>query len=259
AVGIVGARNASAAGMTLTKRLAADIGEAGFAIVSGLARGIDAAAHSASLKTGTIAVLAGGLDNIYPEDNRPLAEDILANSGVLITEMPFGYEPRGRDFPRRNRLISGIARGVVVVEAAKRSGSLITARFALEQNREVFAVPGSPMDPRAEGVNALIRDGATLTRDAIDVIEQLRTQRPETLLEDTGGDEPDYTDFAATAEASEDDRTRLAEMLSVTPVSVDDLIVQSGLAAGLVQTILLELEIAGRVRRSSGQLVYLSG
>ena len=259
AVGIVGARNASAAGMTFTKRLAGDLGAAGFAIVSGLARGIDFSAHKASMPTGTIAVLAGGLDRIYPEDNIPLAEDIVASGGVLVTEMPLGHDPRGRDFPRRNRLISGIARGVVVVEAAKRSGSLITARFALEQNREVFAVPGSPMDPRAEGVNALLRDGATLTRDANDVIEQLRSQRTDSLLQEPGAAEPDYADYVEIAEASDNDRARIAEMLSVTPVAVDDLIAQSGMHAGVVQTILLEFEIAGRVRRSSGQLVALAG
>ena len=259
AVGIVGARNASAAGMTFTKRLASDLGAAGFATVSGLARGIDFSAHRASLATGTIAVLAGGLDRIYPEDNVPLAKDIVAFGGALVTEMPLGHDPRGRDFPRRNRLISGIARGVVVVEAAKRSGSLITARFALEQNREVFAVPGSPMDPRAEGVNALLRDGATLTRDANDVIEQLRSQRTDSLLQEQGAAEPDYADYVEIAEASDNDRARIAEMLSVTPVAVDDLIAQSGMQAGVVQTILLEFEIAGRVRRSSGQLVALAG
>lgn len=259
AVGIVGARNASAAGMTFTKRLAGDLGAAGFAIASGLARGIDFAAHKASLPTGTIAVLAGGIDRIYPEDNIPLAKDIVAFGGALVTEMPLGHEPRGRDFPRRNRLISGIARGVVVVEAARRSGSLITARFALEQNREVFAVPGSPMDPRAEGVNALLRDGATLTRDANDVLEQLKSQRADALLQEPTSAEPDFADYAEIAEASDNDRARIAEMLSVTPVAVDDLIAQSGMQAGMVQTILLEFEIAGRVRRSSGQLVALAG
>lgn len=143
AVAVVGSRNASAAGLKITERIARGIGEAGFAVVSGLARGIDAAAHRASLeKSGTIAVLAGGLDRLYPPEHAELAEDILA-AGILLTEMPFGWEPRARDFPRRNRLISGLAVGVVVVEAARRSGSLITARFALEQGREVFAVPGS--------------------------------------------------------------------------------------------------------------------
>lgn len=257
AVAIVGARNASAPGRTLTGRLAVELGRAGYAVVSGLARGIDAAAHAAALETGTIAVLAGGLDRIYPEENLPLAEEILAKGGALVSEMPLGHVPRARDFPRRNRLISGIARGVVIIEAAKRSGSLITARFALEQNREVFAVPGSPLDPRAEGVNALIREGAALTREAADVIEQLSTTRPVSLLEEPGADEPEYGDFADDTEASEDDRARLAGLLSVTPVAVDELIAQSGLGPARVQTILLEFEIAGRIERSAGQLVAL--
>jgi DNA processing protein len=149
-VAIVGSRNASGAGMKFTQRIARELGEAGFAVVSGLARGIDAAAHRASLSTGTIAVLAGGQDRVYPAEHLDLLDDILS-AGAALSEMPMGWEPRGRDFPRRNRLISGLALGVVIVEAAKRSGSLITARFALEQGREVFAVPGSPLDPRAEG------------------------------------------------------------------------------------------------------------
>src|SRR5262249_53249516 len=169
-----GARNASAAGLRFAERLARDLGAAGFAVVSGLARGIDAAAHRASLATGTIAVLAGGHDHIYPREHADLADAILAQ-GALVSEMPFGHEPRARPPrawfpPRRNRLISGLCAGIVVVEAAKRSGSLITARFALEQGREVFAVPGSPLDPRAEGTNDLIKQGATLVTDAADVI-----------------------------------------------------------------------------------------
>jgi len=259
AVAIVGARNASAPGRTLTGKLAGELGRAGYVVVSGLARGIDAAAHAAALETGTIAVLAGGLDRIYPDQNLPLAEDILANAGALVSEMPLGHIPRARDFPRRNRLISGIARGVVIIEAAKRSGSLITARFALEQNREVFAVPGSPLDPRAEGVNSLIREGATLTREAADVIEQLSSARPQSLFEEPEADAPAFADFADDTEATQDDRARLANLLSVTPVAVDELIAQSGLGPAQVQTILLELEIAGRIERSAGQLVALRG
>src|SRR5687767_6909734 len=177
-VAIVGARNASAAGQKLTRMLAGDLGAAGYTVVSGLARGIDAAAHKASLTTGTVAVLAGGMDRVYPEENVPLAQEIVAHGGALLSEMPMGWEPRARDFPRRNRLVSGLALGVVVVEAAKRSGSLITARLALEQNREVFAVPGSPLDPRAEGGNALIQEGARLITGAADVIEALRQADP---------------------------------------------------------------------------------
>ena len=172
-VAIVGARNASAAGIRFAERLARDLGAAGFAVASGLARGVDAAAHRGSLASGTIAVLAGGQDHIYPREHADLA-DAVAAEGALISEMPLGWEPRARDFPRRNRLISGLAVGIVVVEAARRSGSLITARFALEQGREVFAVPGSPLDPRAEGTNDLLKQGATLVTEAADVIAVVR-------------------------------------------------------------------------------------
>jgi DNA processing protein len=171
-VGIVGSRNASAAGMKFAQRVAHDLGEAGFAIVSDLARGIDAAAHRAALPTGTIAVLAGGHERVYPPEHAELALALLAN-GAAVSEMPLGWEPRAHDFPRRNRLISGCALGVIVIEAAKRSGSLITARFALEQGREVFAVPGSPLDPRAEGTNGLLKQGATPVTEAADVIAVL--------------------------------------------------------------------------------------
>jgi DNA processing protein len=172
-VAVVGARNASAAGVRFAERLAHAFGGAGFVVVSGLARGIDAGAHRASLASGTLAVLAGGHAHIYPPEHVALAEAILAQ-GALVSEMPLSWEPRGHDFPRRNRLISGLAVGVVIIEAAKRSGSLITARCALEQGREVFAVPGSPLDPRAEGSNQLIKDGATLVTEAADVVAVLR-------------------------------------------------------------------------------------
>ncbi|MGH7248712.1 MAG: DNA-processing protein DprA, partial [Pseudomonadota bacterium] len=173
AVAIVGSRNASAAGLKLTHRLAHELGEAGFATVSGLARGIDGAAHRASVQTGTIAILAGGHDCIYPPEHAELVDAIL-NNGMVLSEMPFGWEPRARDFPRRNRLISGLSLGVLIVEAAKRSGSLITARFALEQGREVFVVPGSPLDPRAEGTNGLLKQGATPVTEAADIISVLQ-------------------------------------------------------------------------------------
>ncbi len=172
-VAVVGSRNASGAGLKFTQTIARELGDAGFAVVSGLARGIDAAAHRASLGTGTIAVLAGGQDSVYPPEHESLLDAILP-AGAALSEMPLGYEPRGRDFPRRNRLISGLSLGVVIVEAAKRSGSLITARFALEQGREVFAVPGSPLDPRAEGTNGLIKQGATPVTETADVIAVLR-------------------------------------------------------------------------------------
>ncbi|WP_020175807.1 DNA-processing protein DprA [Methyloferula stellata] len=169
---IVGSRNASAAGLAFTERLARGLAEAGYVVVSGLARGIDARAHRATTESGTIAVLAGGHDKIYPADHEKLLEQLLER-GAAISEMPFGWEARGRDFPRRNRIVSGLSSGIVVVEAAKNSGSLITARFAGEQGREVFAVPGSPLDPRAEGTNALLRDGATFCTRVEDVLDAL--------------------------------------------------------------------------------------
>ena len=255
-VAIVGARNASTAGQKFARILAADLGDARYLVVSGLARGIDSAAHAASLRTGTVAVLAGGLDQIYPGENIPLAREIVANGGALLTEMPLGWEPRARDFPRRNRLVSGLSLGTVVVEAAKRSGSLITARLALEQNREVFAVPGSPLDPRAEGGNALIQQGAKLITGAADIIETLREADPSrtSLLE------PDWlpdADVFDAAPPSTDERSRLIEALSVTPVPVDDVIKTTGIGIGRVQTLLLELDLDGRIEWSSGQLVAL--
>lgn len=256
-IAIVGARNASAAGQKFTRTLAADLGEAGYTVVSGLARGIDAAAHKASLATGTIAAMAGGLDHLYPEENIPLANEIVVQGGALVSEMPLGWEPRARDFPRRNRLVSGMALGVVVVEAAKRSGSLITARLALEQNREVFAVPGSPLDPRAEGGNSLIQQGAKLITGAADIIETLSIADPTRmpLLE------PDWLPEATADEPppSDSDRARLLEAMSVTPMPVDELVKASALSVGAVQMLLLELDLEGRIEWSSGQLVALKG
>ena len=178
-VAVVGSRNASGAGLKFTQRIARELGEAGFVVASGLARGIDAAAHSASLATGTVAVLAGGQDRIYPPEHVTLLDSVLP-AGAALSEMPMGWEPRARDFPRRNRLISGLSLGVVIIEAAKRSGSLITARFALEQGREVFAVPGSPLDPRAEGTNGLIKQGATPVTETADIVSALRPIMDET-------------------------------------------------------------------------------
>lgn len=255
-VGIVGARNASTAGIKMTRMLATDLGERGYTVVSGLARGIDAAAHRASLATGTVAVLAGGLDQVYPEENIPLAHDILDNGGALITEMPLGWEPRARDFPRRNRLVSGLSLGIVVVEAAKRSGSLITARLALEQNRDVFAVPGSPLDPRAEGGNHLIQQGAKLVTNAEDIIEVIGSVDPaRSALFD-----PEWLpdgETASDAEPAADDRGKVLDALSSTPVGVDDLIAQTAIAPNVMQVLLLELDIAGLIEWSSGQLVAL--
>lgn len=256
-VGIVGARNASSAGQKMTGMLARDLGDAGYTVVSGLARGIDAAAHRASLASGTVAVLAGGLDHIYPEENIPLAHEIVANNGMLLTEMPLGWEPRARDFPRRNRLVSGLSRGVVVVEAAKRSGSLITARLALEQNRDVFAVPGSPLDPRAEGGNSLIQQGAKLVLSANDIIETLHSFDPTRtpLLE------PDWEADSLPIDEpfpGDDDRALLLTALSYTPVAIDDLVRATGLSVSAVQMLVLALDLEGRLEWSSGQLVALT-
>jgi DNA processing protein len=253
-VAIVGARNASAAGIRFAERLARDLGASGFAVVSGLARGIDGAAHRASLATGTIAVLAGGHDQIYPPEHAPLAQAILAQ-GALISEMPMGWEPRARDFPRRNRLISGLAAGVVIVEAAHRSGSLITARMALEQGREVFAVPGSPLDPRAEGTNDLIKQGAALVTQADDVVTVLRPILGQSI--ELAAEEPEPV-APLNAEPGDSERERIAGLLGPTPVSVDDLVRLSGCTAAVVRVALLELELAGRLERHGGALVSLA-
>jgi DNA processing protein len=253
-VAIVGARNASAAGVRLAEQFARELGQAGFVIVSGLARGIDAGAHRESLASGTVAVLAGGHDHIYPPEHGALADAILAQ-GVLLSEMPLGWQPRARDFPRRNRLISGLAAGILIVEAAKRSGSLITARLALEQGREVFAVPGSPLDPRAEGSNELLKQGATMVTQTDDVITVLRPiLGPQVELP---MEEPEPT-CVPRAEPSTGERSRIVSLLGPTPVPIDDLIRLSGSSPATVRTILLELELAGRLERHGGGLVSLA-
>jgi DNA processing protein len=252
-VAIVGSRNASAAGIRIAERLARELGQAGFAVVSGLARGIDAAAHRSSLATGTIAILAGGHDRIYPEQHVDLLHEIL-HEGAAVSEMPLGWEPRARDFPRRNRLISGLALGVVLVEAASRSGSLITARLALEQGREVFAVPGSPLDPRAEGTNRLLKEGATLVTEAADVVTVLRPIVGQPLR--PSAEEPDRGPPADT-EPGGSERARIVGLLGPTPVSLDDLVRLSGAPPSIVRMVLLELEIAGRLERHGGGLVSM--
>jgi DNA processing protein len=245
---MVGSRNASAAGQKFAERLARELGEAGFVIVSGLARGIDASAHRASLATGTVAVLAGGHGCIYPAEHVPLLEALLAE-GVAVSEMPVSWEPRARDFPRRNRLISGLALGVVVVEAALRSGSLITARMAAEQGREVFAVPGSPLDPRAEGSNGLIKQGATLVTEANDVIAVVQPILGRPLpMADAGEAAP----APQPAEPDDADRSRIMALLGPTAVAIDDLIRLSGASPAIVRTTLLELDVAGRLDRRQG-------
>jgi DNA processing protein len=300
ALAIVGARNASAAGLAFAERLAKGVAQHGYAVVSGLARGIDIRAHRATQETGTIVVLAGGHDRVYPPEFAPLLEHFL-EQGAVISEMPFGWEARGRDFPRRNRIVAGLAQGTVVVEAARRSGSLITARFAAEQGREVFAVPGSPLDPRAEGTNDLLRDGATLCTRVEDVIEALAKQLggevpPQDLFSEAAatdpGDEPLWdelelaevepapsapampsgpplnsnhpvgsaTNFApemrvpaSAAEAKE----RIIGLLGPSPISIDELVRSSAAPAREVRSVLLELELAGRLERHGGDLVSL--
>ncbi len=252
-VGIVGARNASAAGIKFAERLARDLGEAGFVISSGLARGIDAGAHRATATTGTVAVLAGGHDNVYPPEHAGLLESLLAQ-GAAISEMPLGWQPRAHDFPRRNRLISGLALGVVIVEAAKRSGSLITARMALEQGREVFAVPGSPLDPRSEGTNGLLKQGAILATEADDIISVIKPIMGR--AQEFGLKEPDAPPYSTT-EPNDNERSRIIELLGPTPVAIDDLIRLSGATSTTVRVVLLELELAGRITRHGGAMVSL--
>lgn len=244
--GVVGARNASAAGRRMAREIATAIGRAGHVVASGLARGIDTAAHEAALETGTVAVVAGGIDVIYPPENAALQQKI-ADVGLLVSEMVPGTIPRESHFPRRNRIISGLSRAVVVVEAALRSGSLITARYASEQGREVFAVPGSPLDPRSEGCNRLIRDGANLLLAPSDVVA---------VLSDTRFD-PDTTRFTAPpapdadVEPSAHISEQILALLSPTPVAIDDIIRVSGRPPADVHAALLDLELAGRIRRDS--------
>jgi len=257
-VAVVGARNASANGRALAETIARDLGKAEFVVVSGLARGIDAAAHKGALATGTVAVLAGGIDVCYPPEHQALY-DAIAEQGALVAELPPGTEPLARHFPRRNRIISGLSEGVVVVEAAMRSGSLITARLAGEQGREVFAVPGSPLDPRCHGSNNLIRQGAALTESAEDVLRALGGRRiaaaPAAALA-----EPDLEPLAPPAEADSDKaRTLLIEQLSPSPTAVDELVRQTDLPPALVASALLELELAGRIERHPGNRVARLG
>ena len=251
-VAIVGARNASALARKFADTLSRDLGFAGLVVVSGLARGIDAAAHEAALAVGTVAVVAGGVDIIYPPENDKLYAAI-QNQGVIVSEMRLGEAPQARHFPRRNRIISGLARGVVVVEAAEKSGSLITAQYAIDQGREVFAVPGSPLDPRARGANRLIREGAALTESAEDILSVLSP------MLGAGFGEPDHTaplSASAALEAEADRiRTRVEEALGPAPVEIDELIRQIGAPAAAVLTVILELELAGRCARQPGNRV----
>lgn len=256
ACAIVGARNASAVGLRFAGDLARELGARGVTIVSGLARGIDGAAHAAALETGTIAVIAGGLGRIYPPEHADL-QHAIARQGLVVSETTPDHVAQARDFPKRNRLIAGLSLGVVVVEAAERSGSLITARLAAEQGREVMAVPGSPLDPRARGANRLLRDGAALIESADDVIAVLNNARPPTLEEPGGYDyederpDPDHLDTEA-----DRIRERIAELLSPTPVSRDELARITGAPARAVLAALIELELAGRCALAPGGLVF---
>lgn len=262
-IAIVGARNASLNARNFAESLARDLGAAGRSVVSGLARGIDTAAHRGALESGTVAVVAGGADVVYPEENRGLYESI-CRKGLVLAESPLGVQPRAQDFPRRNRIVSGLSLGVVVVEASLRSGSLITARLAGEQGRDVFAVPGFPMDPRAQGANALIRDGAVLVQSAADILSHIN--------DFTGGkalSEAPRTPYAADPleeDAPAEDAPQeveeageiLLSSLSFAAVEVDELIRSCQLSVPAAQTALLELELSGRLRRLPGNRVSLA-
>jgi len=251
AIAIVGARNASAAACRFARGLAQDLGTRGGIVVSGLARGVDTAAHMGSIQTGTVAVIACGLDVVFPPENRELQEQI-AQQGLVLTEHPPGAEPLARHFPARNRIIAWMTHGTVVVEAAPRSGSLLTARLAAEEGREVMAVPGFPLDPRAQGCNGLIRDGATLVQSAADIWESVGA------LGGRGVGQPGLP-YAPSppSDISQTERDIVLGLLAMAPVGIDELVRQSGCTPGAVQTALLELEIAGRVQRHAGGRVSL--
>jgi len=254
-IGIVGSRNASINGAKFAAMLAHECGRAGYTIASGLARGIDAAAHRASLATGTVAMLAGGVDRPYPQENFGLLQQIYEQGGATISEMPFGWEPRARDFPRRNRLIAGVSLGVVIVEAAERSGSLITARLAGEAGRLVFAVPGSPLDPRCQGTNRLIKEGAMLTTGAADILDALRPLVEPGLPLGRKVEEPSRD--ADMSPPADNQREMVAAAIGPSPVETDDVIRHTGLSAATVHMVLLELDIAGRLNRHAGGQVSL--
>lgn len=249
-VAVVGARNASANGIRFARQLATDLGNAGLLVVSGLARGIDAAAHRGALSTGTVAVLAGGVDLVYPAENAGLYDEVISQ-GAAISEMPPGLQPQARHFPQRNRIVAGMSLGVVVVEAAVKSGSLITARLAGEYGRDVFAVPGSPLDPRARGSNDLLRQGATLTESAGDIIQALAAPAaapPLTISQPAS--QPTDSDVESASK-------QILEKLGPAPTPVDEIIRQCHVPPSVVHMALLELELAGRLTRHPGNMVSL--
>lgn len=254
-VAIVGARQASAVGRKIARDMASALSEQGFSIASGLARGIDGEAHAASLDGGTIAVLAGGIDHVYPPQHRALY-DAISERGVLISESPLGHTATARDFPRRNRIITGLSEGVVIIEAAERSGSLISARTALEQNREVMAVPGSPLEPRAAGSNRLIKEGAVLVRNGEDVIETLTRAGPYYLsapAPTTFSDDPD-----APEHIPESQRQAVREALTYEPIAIDQIARVSNISARRCAAILVELELSGEAVTYTGGRASLS-
>jgi DNA processing protein len=262
-VAIVGSRQSSAAGLTMARQFAGTIGVAGHVIASGLARGIDGAAHRAAIETGTIAVLAGGLDVFYPPEHRELQGEI-GERGCLVTEQPLGFQARAQDFPRRNRIISGLSRAVVVVEAAKRSGTLITARLANEQGREVFAVPGHPLDPRAEGTNKLIKDGATIATGPDDVLSVLGRQSIVRSVELDSSDLSGMTEPRAAGagpvptEVPDDALAEVERVLGPAPIAIDEVARATGLPARVVQVAVMELALAGAIEFHGGQLISLN-
>lgn len=248
---IVGARNASAMGKKMAFQLAQSLGQQQWTIASGLARGIDGAAHLGSLKQGTVAILAGGIDQVYPIENQKLY-DRIGGEGVLLAESAFGVQPQSTLFPRRNRIISGISRCVLVIEAALKSGSLITARYALEQGRDVFAIPGHPLDPRARGCNQLIKNGAILVETIEDIQGEISPNSPLNFKED-----PCIFPESITSSSLEFSRSLIKENLSYVPISIDELIRECQLSASEVGIILLEMEIAGTIERLPGGKVSL--
>lgn len=272
-VALVGARNASSLGLRMARSLAGGLGQAGYCVVSGLARGIDTAAHLEALETGTVAVMAGGVDVLYPSENTRLAEDIVAKGGALISEQPIGMQPMARHFPMRNRIVSGLSRAVVVVEAAAKSGSLITARCALDQGREVLAVPGHPMDARASGCNILIRDGARLVRNSDDILEALPPEAETPQPDLPGFEEPALQDnvvpqsiLDGVPPGPEPTRTlresatlhlQILDRLGPSPLAEDQLIRDLGQTSGAVSPVLTDLELDGRVQRKPGGFLSL--
>ncbi len=255
-IAMVGARNASLNGKKFAEKLARELGAAGQVVVSGLARGIDTAAHKGAIATGTIAVVAGGIDVIYPEENAGLYEQI-KDEGLIIAESRLGQKPFAQSFPRRNRIVSGLSKGTIVVEATMRSGSLITARLAGEQGRDVYAVPGHPLDPRAQGPNHLIRDGAVLVRYAKDVLEALNNFSGTTLREPEFAEQAFIPEAFEPVDPPENAQEKIISHLSFAPLPVDELIRTCQLTIPVVQTVLLDLELAGRIQRHAGNRISL--